>query len=32
MYAEKLTRLDLHTQENEILNTVVTMRQWLLQN
>ena len=32
MYAEKLTRLDLHTQENEIVNTVVTMTQWLLQN
>jgi ribonucleotide monophosphatase NagD (HAD superfamily) len=32
MYAEKLTRLDLHTQENEIVNTVVTLRQWLLQN
>jgi len=32
MYAEKLTRLGLHTQENEIVNTVVTMTQWLLQN
>jgi ribonucleotide monophosphatase NagD (HAD superfamily) len=32
MYAEKLTRLGLHTQENEIVNTVVTMTQWLLQS
>jgi HAD superfamily hydrolase (TIGR01450 family) len=32
MYAEKLTRLGLPTPEDEIVNTVVTMTQWLLQN
>lgn len=32
MYAEKLTKLGLPTPENEIVNTVVTMTQWLLQN
>lgn len=32
MYAEKLTKLGLPTPEDEIINTVVTMTQWLLQN
>ncbi len=32
MYAEKLTRLGLETPAEEIINTVVTMTQWLLQN
>ena len=32
MYAEKLTNLGLETPEDEIVNTVVTMTQWLLQN
>ena len=32
MYAEKLRKLGLPTPENEIVNTVVTMTQWLLQN
>ncbi len=32
MYAEKLTKLGLETPEDEIVNTVVTMTQWLLQN
>ena len=32
MYAEKLTRLGLETLPSEIVNTVVTMTQWLLQN
>jgi HAD superfamily hydrolase (TIGR01450 family) len=32
MYAEKLTRLGLPTPEGEIVNTVVTMKEWLLQN
>jgi HAD superfamily hydrolase (TIGR01450 family) len=32
MYAEKLTSLGLPTSENEVVNTVVTMTQWLLQN
>src|SRR3712207_2427345 len=32
MYAEKLTKLGLPTPENETVNTVVTMKQWLLQN
>jgi len=32
MYAEKLGELGLETPESEILNTVVTMTQWLLQN
>ena len=32
MYAEKLTKLGLDTPEDEIVNTVVTMTQWLLQN
>lgn len=32
MYAEKLTKLGLETPEGEIVNTVVTMTQWLLQN
>ncbi len=32
MYAEKLTKLGLPTPENETVNTVVTMTQWLLQN
>jgi ribonucleotide monophosphatase NagD (HAD superfamily) len=31
MYAEKLSKLGLHTSENEVVNTVVTMTQWLLQ-
>jgi HAD superfamily hydrolase (TIGR01450 family) len=32
MYAEKLTKLGLPTPEGEIVNTVVTMTQWLLRN
>lgn len=32
MYAAKLTRLGLPTPTSEIVNTVVTMTQWLLQN
>ncbi len=32
MYAEKLGKLGLETQESEIVNTVVTMTRWLLQN
>ena len=32
MYAEKLGKLGLETPESEIVNTVVTMTQWLLQN
>jgi HAD superfamily hydrolase (TIGR01450 family) len=32
MYAEKLTKLGLPTLESEIVNTVVTMTQWLLKN
>lgn len=32
MYAEKLTKLGLPTPEDEIVNTVVTMTGWLLQN
>jgi HAD superfamily hydrolase (TIGR01450 family) len=32
MYAEKLTSLGLPTSEDEVVNTVVTMTQWLLQN
>jgi HAD superfamily hydrolase (TIGR01450 family) len=32
MYAEKLTELGLPTPTSEIVNTVVTMTQWLLQN
>jgi HAD superfamily hydrolase (TIGR01450 family) len=32
MYAEKLTCLGLETPPSEIVNTVVTMTQWLLQN
>lgn len=32
MYAEKLTKLGLKTPAEEIVNTVVTMMQWLLQN
>ncbi|HEX6710758.1 MAG TPA: HAD-IIA family hydrolase [Rubrobacter sp.] len=32
MYAEKLTRLGLLTSEDEVVNTVVTMTQWLLRN
>ena len=32
MYAEKLTRLGIGTSPSEIVNTVVTMTQWLLQN
>jgi len=31
-YSEKLTRLGLSTPPEEIVNTVVTMTQWLLQN
>jgi HAD superfamily hydrolase (TIGR01450 family) len=31
-YAEKLTRLGLLTSEDEVVNTVVTMTQWLLRN
>ncbi len=32
MYAEKLTKLGLETPAGEIVNTVVTMTQWLIQN
>ena len=32
MYAEKLTKLGLPTPEEEIVNTVVTMTEWILQN
>ncbi len=32
MYAEKLTKLGLPSSENEIVNTVFTMTQWLLKN
>lgn len=32
MYAEKLTEMGLETPASEIVNTVVTMTQWLLQN
>ena len=32
MYADKLTRLGIPTQEDEVVNTVVTMRRWLLKN
>ncbi len=32
MYSDKLTKLGLPTPEEEIVNTVVTMTQWLLQN
>ena len=32
MYAEKLGKLGLETPTDEIVNTVVTMTQWLLQN
>ena len=32
MYSEKLTKLGLPTPEDETVNTVVTMTQWLLQN
>src|SRR5215216_426807 len=32
MYADKLTKLGLPTPTSEIVNTVVTMTQWLLQN
>jgi HAD superfamily hydrolase (TIGR01450 family) len=32
MYAEKLTKLGLPTPETEIVNTIVTMTRWLLQN
>ena len=32
MYGEKLTKLGLPTPENETVNTVVTMTQWLLKN
>jgi HAD superfamily hydrolase (TIGR01450 family) len=32
MYAEKLTRLGLPTSEDEVINTVVTMTRWLVQN
>ncbi len=32
MYARKLTKLGLETPTEEIVNTVVTMTQWLLQN
>jgi len=32
MYAEKLTRLGLKTPPEEVVNTVVTMTGWLLQN
>ena len=32
MYADKLTELGLPTPASEIVNTVVTMTQWLLQN
>ncbi|HEX2739534.1 MAG TPA: HAD-IIA family hydrolase [Rubrobacter sp.] len=32
MYAEKLTRLGLPTSEVEVVNTVLTMTRWLVQN
>ncbi len=32
MYADKLTRLGIPTPEDEVVNTVVTMTRWLLQN
>ena len=32
MYADKLTRLGVPTLEGEVVNTVVTMTRWLLQN
>jgi HAD superfamily hydrolase (TIGR01450 family) len=32
MYSDKLTKLGLPTPSSEIVNTVVTMTQWLLQN
>jgi len=32
MYAEKLTGLGIPTPEDEVVNTVVTMTRWLLQN
>jgi ribonucleotide monophosphatase NagD (HAD superfamily) len=32
MYAEKLGKLGLETPESEIVNTVVTMTEWLVQN
>ena len=32
MYADKLTKLGLQTDVSEIVNTVVTMTRWLLQN
>src|ERR671917_1318314 len=32
MYAEKLTKLGLETPAEEIVNTLVTMTRWLLQN
>lgn len=32
MYSEKLTKLGLDTPEDEIVNTIVTMTQWLLRN
>jgi HAD superfamily hydrolase (TIGR01450 family) len=32
MYADKLTKLGIETPAGEIVNTVVTMTQWLLQN
>lgn len=32
MYAEKLTRLGLPTSEGEVVNTVLTMTRWLVQN
>jgi HAD superfamily hydrolase (TIGR01450 family) len=32
MYSEKLTRLGLPTSEREVVNTVVTMTRWLVQN
>jgi len=32
MYSEKLTRLGLPTPKGEIVNTVVTMTEWLLEN
>lgn len=32
MYAEKLTKLGLETPTDEIVNTVVTMTEWLLRN
>ncbi len=32
MYAEKLTKMGLPVEASEVVNTVVTMTQWLLQN